>query len=267
LLVPAEPRVENAGNIMARTFVDAHAQDWCDVLHEDGDDEFSLSALRDRCINLTKQGDPAADVACGVCAKFVLWHLWPSTDGEHRAEDAPVCEQLAGPASATIRAQSSRELMDAHFSSGNAILLAGGSLDGLWCGFGEPMVAFLPPDVPEPLCTGSEQTTPVDIAIGRLTVAGDALQSLPSPQVIVTSSGRVYDTVVDGVRVLGVNVGPGTTRLHLALPEFGIERDFSVTVPERSCLGVCGRFFEEFGIGICSTDAQFDVDPACCCCL
>lgn len=53
LLVPSEPRVENAGNIMSRTFVDAHAQDWCDVLHEDGDDEFALKALRDRCIATT----------------------------------------------------------------------------------------------------------------------------------------------------------------------------------------------------------------------
>ncbi len=172
LLVPAEPRVENAGNIMARTFVDAHAQDWCDVLHEDGDDEFSLNALRDRCIEATEAGD--GDVACGICDKFASWWLWPSSDGEHRAEDAPVCERLAGASSQVVSTEElALEYVDQIGLASDLYgveLLSGANPAEAWCGREAVLFTAVPRD---PVCENLEEHVRcVFFHVGRISAEG-----------------------------------------------------------------------------------------------
>jgi hypothetical protein len=95
--IPLAPRVENAGNIMARTFVDAHAQDWCEVLHEDGDDEFSLAHLRGRCTDANEEGD--GEVACGICERFATWMVSdpePADGANLDLAEPPLCVLLTG---------------------------------------------------------------------------------------------------------------------------------------------------------------------------
>ena len=88
--VPLTPTIENAGNILARTFFAAHADDWCAVLHPAGDDEFSIAHLRDRCITASANEEA---VACGICADAArLFVVDP--DG---LTDAPVCDRLGSP--------------------------------------------------------------------------------------------------------------------------------------------------------------------------
>ena len=106
--VALEPRVEGAGNLLARTFVDAHAADWCEAF-ADGAVEASLPALR-----ASVEGAPNAAreaVACEICTQFAGWHLWPSTALDYLPDDAPVCERLAGPSASTVRASSAQDLV------------------------------------------------------------------------------------------------------------------------------------------------------------
>jgi len=80
MVVPPEPRVEAAADLLSRTFVEAHADDWCAVLSVDGQDEFSVDWLRRRCSALTIQDDPDADVACSVCTRMAEWFVVAQPD-------------------------------------------------------------------------------------------------------------------------------------------------------------------------------------------
>lgn len=65
---PARASASDAGNIIARTFVDAHAGDWCDTWVEGGG-ELDLETLRARAQD--RELDPAVrDVACEICTQF-----------------------------------------------------------------------------------------------------------------------------------------------------------------------------------------------------
>jgi len=97
--IPLEPTVTNARNIVSRTFVDAHVDDWCAVMSVDGDDEFSLVRLRDRCVRLSEQDDNDADVACDVCARFAEWFVFdpePDVAANPALALAPACSVLLG---------------------------------------------------------------------------------------------------------------------------------------------------------------------------
>lgn len=95
--LPLEPTVDNAANILARTFVDAHAVEWCGVLHRQGDDEFALDHLRDRCRDARAADDDVADVACDICSRFAAWFVYdPATSFDPALADDPVCTVLRG---------------------------------------------------------------------------------------------------------------------------------------------------------------------------
>ena len=90
--------VANAANILVRTFRDAHVEDWCGVLHEDGTDEFSLSEMRRSCLDLKAQGADA-EVACGVCASFAEWMVFdptPDVAANPGLAEPSICTVLAG---------------------------------------------------------------------------------------------------------------------------------------------------------------------------
>jgi hypothetical protein len=72
--VPLEPTIDNAANILARTFVDAHAADWCGVMTAEGDSEFSLRRLRERCVDVN-----AGPASCELCETFATRHLTSTT--------------------------------------------------------------------------------------------------------------------------------------------------------------------------------------------
>jgi hypothetical protein len=98
MLVPPEPRVEAAADLLSRTFVEAHADDWCAVLSVEGQDEFSVDWLRRRCSALTIQDDPDADVACSVCTRMAEWFVVAQPDDAVDPELLlpGVCSLLAG---------------------------------------------------------------------------------------------------------------------------------------------------------------------------
>ena len=92
--LPLPPTVENAANILARTFVDAHVQDWCGVLHKEGEDEFALNHLRDRCAGLRGTDDEDAEVACDVCSGFAEWFVFdaePDVAANPALAEPPIC--------------------------------------------------------------------------------------------------------------------------------------------------------------------------------
>jgi hypothetical protein len=90
---PLPSTVANAANILSRTFRDAHVEDWCAVLHENGDDEFSLTKLREVCT--AKPG--TADAVCAVCASFAEWMVFdPDPDAANPTlAQPPICTILA----------------------------------------------------------------------------------------------------------------------------------------------------------------------------
>ena len=92
---PLPSTVANAANILSRTFRDAHVEDWCAVLHENGDDEFSLTKLREVC---TAQPG-TADAVCAVCASFAEWMVFdpdPDVAANPTLAQPPICTILAG---------------------------------------------------------------------------------------------------------------------------------------------------------------------------
>ncbi len=92
---PLPSTVANAANILSRTFREAHVEDWCGVLHEDGDDEFSLTKLRDTCTDVAAQGG-AADAVCAVCASFAEWMVFdPDGAASPAVSGPPICNILA----------------------------------------------------------------------------------------------------------------------------------------------------------------------------
>lgn len=88
-IAPIAPTIENAGNILARTFLEAHAAEWCAVLRPTGTDEFSISRLRDRCVNASPDEELAVCTICADVARFFV----VDPDG---LTDEPVCARLGG---------------------------------------------------------------------------------------------------------------------------------------------------------------------------
>lgn len=123
--VSLEPLQQNAGNILARTFVDAHAKDWCDVLHEEGDDEFSINRMKERCQNESLD-DEARETACGICTKFASW--FAAVDPEE-APLAPlsICQALSDKPGIVMTASSGQTLPD---------------VANTWCSESDPEYAF-----------------------------------------------------------------------------------------------------------------------------
>jgi hypothetical protein len=96
---PVQPVVANAGDILARTFAEAHAADWCEAMTASGTGEFSLERLQARC---QEQGLPPADrtLACDVCTTFAARHLVSKAPGT-RLGSTSTCGALA-PASVAV---------------------------------------------------------------------------------------------------------------------------------------------------------------------
>jgi hypothetical protein len=261
--VPLEPLVENAGNILARTFVDAHASDWCAA--------FAANSLEASLLDLREaaevaRGTEREGIACNVCTQFAAWHLWPSAEQAFEDADAPLC-RLLGSSAAVIQALTPEDLAFSQTFSVDDVVAGDASLAELWCGCPGAIVIVRPNS--GSVCADSDQTSPAPIRIALLNSDGSA-GALPPVDVFITGapSGAIETTLNPaGFLEDEVTLGGGLHELRVEIPEVGLDQLVSFTIDEIQCLpNPCEVFFSTFGDRACSTNAESD-PPECCCCV